>query len=150
MFDIGFGELLLVAILGLLVLGPERLPEAVRTIGLWVGRFKRTYRQVRQEIEKEIGADEIRRQLQNEEVMHSLQSSRQEIQNFANEASASVQSEEIKASLNASKEDLENIVNQAKASAKTSSELKASAKTSSEIYAESLENTKKTSIDKND
>ncbi len=140
MFDIGFGELLLVAVLGLLVLGPERLPEAVRTIGLWVGRFKRTYRQVRKEIEKEIGADEIRRQLQNEEVMHSLQSSRQEIQNIANEASSSVQSEEIKESLNASKKDLENIINKHSASAKTSSEL----------FAESLESTQDPTTEKND
>ena len=65
MFDIGFGELLIIAVLGLLVLGPERLPVAVKTIGLWVGRFKRSYRQIRNDIEQEIGADEIRRQADN-------------------------------------------------------------------------------------
>ena len=40
MFDIGFAELLLIAVLGLLVLGPERLPTAVRTISLWLGRLR--------------------------------------------------------------------------------------------------------------
>lgn len=82
MFDIGFGELLVIGVLGLLVLGPERLPVAVKTLGLWLGRFKRSYRQVRSEIEKEIGADEIRRQLHNEDIMHSLQSSKEELENF--------------------------------------------------------------------
>ena len=38
MFDIGFSELLLIAIIGLLVLGPERLPTAIRTASLWLGR----------------------------------------------------------------------------------------------------------------
>jgi sec-independent protein translocase protein TatB len=79
MFDIGFGELVIVAILGLLVLGPERLPIAIKHISLWVGRFKRGYRQVRAEVEREIGADEIRRQLHNEEVMQSLNATKDEM-----------------------------------------------------------------------
>ena len=83
MFDIGFGELLIIAILGLLVLGPERLPVAVKTIGLWLGRFKRSYRNIRSEIEQEIGADEIRRQLHNEEIMQSLEKSKQQLDELA-------------------------------------------------------------------
>ncbi len=79
MFDVGFGELLLIAVLGLLVLGPERLPVAIRTISLWVGRFKRSYKQIRTEVEREIGADEIRRQLQNEEIMQSLNAGQEEL-----------------------------------------------------------------------
>ncbi|MCM2321560.1 MAG: Sec-independent protein translocase protein TatB, partial [Pseudomonas sp.] len=39
MFDVGFSELLLVALVALLVLGPERLPGAARTAGLWIGRL---------------------------------------------------------------------------------------------------------------
>ena len=72
MLDIGFGELLLLAIVGLLVLGPERLPVAIRTMGLWFGRFKRGYRNVRNEIEQQLGADDIRQQLHNEEILESL------------------------------------------------------------------------------
>lgn len=88
MFDIGFGELLLLAVIGLLVLGPERLPVAIRTLGLWVGRFRRSYRQVRTEIEREIGADDIRRQLHNEEIMQSLNASKAEMEAVAKDAMA--------------------------------------------------------------
>lgn len=80
MFDIGFFELLIIAIVGLVVIGPERLPETVRAISLWVGRLKRSLRETRSEIEKQIGADDIRRQLHNENVMRSLEKSRQNIE----------------------------------------------------------------------
>ncbi|WP_137886287.1 Sec-independent protein translocase protein TatB [Pseudomonas sp. 2FE] len=69
MFDIGFSELLLVGLVALLVLGPERLPGAARTAGLWIGRLKRSFNAIKQEVEREIGADEIRRQLHNEHIM---------------------------------------------------------------------------------
>ena len=72
MFDIGFPELILIAIVGLLVIGPERLPEALRTLGLWIGRMRRSFTNVKTEIEKEIGMDEIRRQLHNEAVMEEM------------------------------------------------------------------------------
>lgn len=69
MFDIGFSELLLVALVALLVLGPERLPGAARTAGLWIGRIRRSFAAIRSEVEREIGADEIRRQLHNENIL---------------------------------------------------------------------------------
>ncbi|MGH8434647.1 MAG: Sec-independent protein translocase protein TatB [Pseudomonas sp.] len=69
MFGISFSELLLVALVALLVLGPERLPGAARTAGLWIGRLKRSFNTIKQEVEREIGADEIRRQLHNEHIM---------------------------------------------------------------------------------
>ncbi|MDY7562956.1 Sec-independent protein translocase protein TatB [Pseudomonas sp. 10B1] len=69
MFGISFSELLLVGLVALLVLGPERLPGAARTAGLWVGRLKRSFNAIKQEVEREIGADEIRRQLHNEHIM---------------------------------------------------------------------------------
>ncbi|MCQ4274025.1 Sec-independent protein translocase protein TatB [Stutzerimonas degradans] len=69
MFDIGFTELLLVGLVALVVLGPERLPGAVRTTGLWVGRLKRSFSNIKAEVEREIGADEIRRQLHNERIL---------------------------------------------------------------------------------
>ena len=69
MFDIGFTELLLVGLVALVVLGPERLPGAVRTTGLWVGRIKRSFSNIKAEVEREIGADEIRRQLHNERIL---------------------------------------------------------------------------------
>ena len=52
MFDIGGLELLLIAVVALLVIGPERLPETLRTIGLWLGRLRRSFTSVKAEIEK--------------------------------------------------------------------------------------------------
>ena len=69
MFDVGFSELLLVGLVALLVLGPERLPVAARMAGLWIGRLKRSFNTLKTEVEREIGADEIRRQLHNENIL---------------------------------------------------------------------------------
>ena len=69
MFEISFPELVILAVVALLVLGPERLPGAARTAGLWVGRLKRSFNAIKQEVEREIGADEIRRQLHNEHIL---------------------------------------------------------------------------------
>src|SRR5262245_44326917 len=59
MFDIGPGELLLVAIIGLLVLGPQRLPKVAAEIGKWVGRARRTASQLRRQLEREIELSEL-------------------------------------------------------------------------------------------
>lgn len=80
-FDISFFELILCAIVGLVVIGPERLPETVRAVSLWIGRLKRSLRETRSELERQIGADDIRRQLHNEEIMQSLEKTRREIEN---------------------------------------------------------------------
>ncbi|MBO3277815.1 Sec-independent protein translocase protein TatB [Pseudomonas schmalbachii] len=69
MFGIGFSELLLVGLVALLVLGPDRLPGAARTAGLWIGRLRRSFNTIKQEVERELGADEIRRQLHNEHIL---------------------------------------------------------------------------------
>ncbi|WP_260959654.1 Sec-independent protein translocase protein TatB [Pseudomonas citri] len=76
MFGISFTELLLVGLVALLVLGPERLPGAARTAGLWIGRLKRSFNAIKQEVEREIGADEIRRQLHNEHILSLEQEAR--------------------------------------------------------------------------
>ncbi|MEX1031742.1 MAG: Sec-independent protein translocase protein TatB [Cellvibrionaceae bacterium] len=85
MFDIGFTEILVIATITLLVIGPERLPETVRTVSLWIGRFKRSLRETRREIEQHIGADDIRRELHNEEVMKSLEKIRTEVSSTLDE-----------------------------------------------------------------
>ena len=54
MFDIGFPELMIISIVALLVIGPERLPGTIRTIALWIGRFRRSFSNIRQEIEREV------------------------------------------------------------------------------------------------
>lgn len=85
MFDFGFAELLLVAVISLIVIGPDRLPETVRTVGMWIGRLKRSLRETRREIEQQLGADEIRRQLHNEEIMRNLEKMRSEMETLKQE-----------------------------------------------------------------
>ncbi len=63
MFDVGFWELLVMAVIGLLVLGPERLPRAARQLGRWLSAARRTASQLRWQIEREIDlGDQQRRQ----------------------------------------------------------------------------------------
>ena len=90
MFDIGFSELIVCAIVALLVIGPERMPEAVRTVGLWIGRFKRGLRETRSEIERQMGVDDIRRQLHNEDIMRSLEDARRDMDNVVAQTQASL------------------------------------------------------------
>lgn len=73
MFDIGFLEMVVVAIVALLVLGPDKLPGAVRMAGLYLGRIKRSLAEVRSQVEREIGADELRQTLHNEKIMADLE-----------------------------------------------------------------------------
>ncbi len=61
MFEIGASELFLVAIVALLVLGPERLPKAARFVGLWVRRARAQWYSVRGELERELAAEELQR-----------------------------------------------------------------------------------------
>ena len=72
MFDIGFLELLVIALITLVVMGPERLPEAIKTISLWIGRLKQQLAKTRQDMENEVGMDDIRHQLHNEQVLKDL------------------------------------------------------------------------------
>ncbi|GAA4648454.1 Sec-independent protein translocase protein TatB [Kistimonas scapharcae] len=81
MFDIGFLELLVIAVIALIVLGPERLPVAIKVVAVWIGRLRRSFQSIRQEIEKEINADEIRREIHNESVMAELKKTRDSLQN---------------------------------------------------------------------
>ncbi len=59
MFDIGFWELSLIAVVALIVFGPEKLPGAARTAGLWVGRARRFVSSVKQDIDREIHLQEM-------------------------------------------------------------------------------------------
>ena len=63
MFDFGFGELLLLAIIALVVLGPERLPVAARLLGRWIRAARSQWNSVKAELENEIADEELRRNL---------------------------------------------------------------------------------------
>src|SRR5574340_119435 len=61
MFDIGFSELVVIGVVALIVIGPERLPKVARTAGLLYGRLQRYVSSVKSDISREIQLDEIRR-----------------------------------------------------------------------------------------
>ncbi|MGH1460560.1 MAG: Sec-independent protein translocase protein TatB [Neptuniibacter sp.] len=61
MFDIGFAELLIIAVVALIVLGPDKLPAAIKTVGMWVGRIRRTVSSIQSEISEELRIDEMKR-----------------------------------------------------------------------------------------
>jgi len=59
MFDMGFSELLLIAVVALVVIGPERLPGAIRTGSVWLGKIKRSYNEIKREVELELHNNEV-------------------------------------------------------------------------------------------
>jgi len=66
-FDIGFWELLLIATVALIVVGPERLPKLIRVTGLWIGRASASLQSIRREISRELDEQELREAL-NEQI----------------------------------------------------------------------------------
>ncbi|MBC52311.1 MAG: twin-arginine translocase subunit TatB [Gammaproteobacteria bacterium] len=102
MFDIGFMELLLIGIVALLVLGPDKLPGAIRTGALWFGRAKRSFNNVKSEIEQQINADEIRRQLHNESILGDIEKAKKNANKLIEDTQSEIRSTEdsVKRSIN--------------------------------------------------
>ncbi|WP_131669345.1 Sec-independent protein translocase protein TatB [Psychrobacter pygoscelis] len=98
MFDIGFSELLLFGVIALVVLGPEKLPQAARTAGHWYAKFRRTVSTLQSEIEAELDLAETRQKMQEElakikqaeaemkREMAELRGSMQEFENAQNQS----------------------------------------------------------------
>jgi sec-independent protein translocase protein TatB len=63
MFDIGFAELVIIGVVSLLVIGPERLPGTVRMVSAWLGRLRRGFNEIKQEVQQELHNDEVMREL---------------------------------------------------------------------------------------
>ena len=97
MFDIGFPELVMVSIVALLVIGPEKLPETIRTLSLWIGRLQRSFTNIRREIEQEIGADDIRAQLHNESIMKDLEETQNTIRDVHRDVKNTIQTAGVEA-----------------------------------------------------
>jgi len=80
MFDIGFSELLVIAVVALLVIGPERLPKVARTAGHMFGRLQRYVNDVKADIQREMELDELRKlRSQFEDAARSVQDSVDEV-----------------------------------------------------------------------
>lgn len=63
MFDIGFAELVIIAVVSLLVIGPEKLPSTVRTASLWLARIRRGFNEIKQEVQQELHNDSVMQEL---------------------------------------------------------------------------------------
>ena len=63
MFDVSFVELMLIGVVALIVLGPEKLPSAARTVGRFVRRARSSWNSVRSEFEREFAAEELKRSM---------------------------------------------------------------------------------------
>jgi sec-independent protein translocase protein TatB len=72
MFDVGFSELVMVGLVSLLVIGPERLPKVARLAGFWLGKIQQMIANVKVEIKQEFHAEEIRQLLKENEAMAYL------------------------------------------------------------------------------
>ena len=85
MFDLGFWDLLFVGVIALVVLGPERLPVAARTVGRWVGQARSYARSLSNELDREVHIKEIRQQVQSAEteIRSGFQSADQEVRALA-------------------------------------------------------------------
>ncbi len=92
MFDIGFSELVVIAVVALIVIGPERLPKAARTMGHLFGRLQRYVNEVKSDISREMELDELRK-LQ-KEVQSAAQDLKSSVENAAQDAQAGIKSVE--------------------------------------------------------
>lgn len=78
MFDVGFWELLLVGVIALIVLGPERLPVVARKVGFWAGRAKMYMSSLTSDLEREVNTAELRRTMEN--TRREFQTGRQQFE----------------------------------------------------------------------
>ena len=94
MFDVGLLELMLVGIVALLVVGPERLPKLARTAGMWLGRGRRFIGSVKDDIDREIKADELRsileKQKQNNPLHEIVEDTKKDFQQIKADTQAAV------------------------------------------------------------
>lgn len=98
MFDVGFFELLLIGIVALLVVGPERLPKVARTAGMWLGRGRRFVNSVKDDIDKEIKADELRQILEKQKKSNPLheivEDTKKGFEHFKSDAASKVETKQ--------------------------------------------------------
>lgn len=104
MFDIGFWELFVIGIVALVVIGPERLPGVARKAGLWMGKARRFVQTVKEDIDRELAADELKRLLKEQsesesvhEIIEETKRSIAEVQESIDETTRSATSDVKKA-----------------------------------------------------
>ena len=101
MFDIGFSELLVIGVVALIVIGPERLPRVARTIGHLMGRMQRYVADVKADIDREVELEELRKMRDSVQqaatnIETSVQSELNKAETELNQAAAAASGEEKK------------------------------------------------------
>ena len=96
MFDVGFSELLIIALVALIVIGPERLPKVARTVGVLLGRLQRYVSDVKSDINREMQLDELKKMQdqvssQAQEMQNSLTSDMRTVEESLNQTIATPQ-----------------------------------------------------------
>jgi sec-independent protein translocase protein TatB len=76
MFEVGFSEMLVIAVVALIALGPEKLPKAARFAGLWMRRARAQWYSVKAELERELAAEQLKSEIKNgvDEFRHEMRS----------------------------------------------------------------------------
>lgn len=91
MFEIGFSELVLVGLVALLVIGPERLPKVARLAGFWIGKTRNMVASVKAEIRQELHAEEIRQALSEQTGLKEFEKMLNETSDAANAIKSSLE-----------------------------------------------------------
>ncbi len=112
MFDVGFSEVVIIAIIALVILGPERLPKVARTIGFWVGKARRMVADVKSDIDREMRESELAdlRKLGDE-----ISEVKNEVQSAAGEVADDAGVESVVGSIKKSADDIQSSVSDATA-----------------------------------
>jgi len=102
MFDIGFSEIVVIAVVALIVIGPERLPKTAKTLGLLFGRLQRYVADVKADINRELELEELRK------LQHDVQSAAKDIETTMTNAAQELEagSRKLESELNATPEAL--------------------------------------------
>lgn len=104
MFDVGFSELVMIGLVSLLVIGPERLPKVARLAGFWIGKSRAMLESVKTEIHNELQQEELRQLLNEQANLTELHSAIEEIKDVG----ASIESS-INTSLEETHKDLKHL-----------------------------------------
>lgn len=90
MFEVGFSELVMIGLVSLLVIGPERLPKVARIAGFWLGRTQKMVADFKAEIKQELQAEEIRQALQEQTGLKDYQQLLNEVTDTAYDIKSSL------------------------------------------------------------
>ena len=90
MFDVGFSELIMIGLVSLLVIGPERLPKVARIAGFWIGKTRNIVASVKAEIKQELQAEELRQIFKEQADLQEFHAALDETADAANSIKASL------------------------------------------------------------